>query len=64
MSRGLSAGSMNLSTSLDFADNPPNVGEENGLVSKRKLGFFDNSVKTKTGQNADEDGWAKTPLPH
>ena len=31
MSRGLSAGSMNLSTSLDPADKPRDVGEENGL---------------------------------
>ena len=30
-SRGLSAGSMNLSTSLDPADKPRDVGEENGL---------------------------------
>ena len=31
MSRGLSAGSMNLSTSLDPADKPRDVGEENAL---------------------------------
>ncbi len=30
-SRGLSAGSMNLSTSLDPADKPRDVGEENAL---------------------------------
>ena len=63
-SHGLSAGPMNPSTSQDFADKLPNVGEENGRVSNRKLGFFDNSVKTETVQNSVEDGWAKTPLPH